>query len=128
MSAHHRAATVTAAAAALALVACVAKPAPRDVPAVLTSPTAECRAELVRAVSRALDGLPVTLAEDALTRDDTLLVDRATRRDATGVPLDGRRTGRPERFLLVASGSDCVLVHESTGRRTTLRAATCSPL
>ena len=118
---------MTTLAFALALVACLGRPSPRDVPALLTSPTADCRAELARGVSRALDGLKVTLAEDALTRDDTLIVDRTTRRDAAGVPLDGRRTGRPERFRLVASGSDCVLVHERTGRRTTLRAATCAP-
>jgi hypothetical protein len=114
-------------AAALPLLACTARPSPRDVPALLTSPTAESRAELVRAVSRALDGMPVTLADDALTREDTLLVDRTTRRDASGVPLDGRRTGRPERFHLVASGADCVLVHEATGRRFSLHAATCAP-
>lgn len=114
-------------ASAVALAACLARPAPRDVPAVLTNPTAESRAELARVVSRALDRAAVTLADDALTRDDTLLVDRAIRRDAQGVPLDGRATGRPERFRLVRSGVQCVLVHERTGRRWPLSAATCSP-
>jgi hypothetical protein len=116
-----------AAALALALGACHARSGPRDVPAVVTNPTATSRAELARAVSRALDGAPVTLADDALTRDDTLIVDRTTRRDPSGVPLEGRRTGQPEHFHLVVSGADCVLVHDRTGRRSTLHDVTCTP-
>jgi hypothetical protein len=116
-----------AVASSLALAACHARAAPRDVPAVITHPTAQSRAELARVVSRALDRETVTLADDALTADGTLTVERTRRRDARGLPLDGRETGRPERFRLVQSGARCVLVHERTGRRWTLRSATCSP-
>jgi len=98
----------------------------RDVPAVLTNPTAESRAALARAVSGALHGAPVTIADDALTRDSTLIIERARPRTPDGVPLSGRETGRPERFRLVKDGSRCVLVHERTGKRWTLKAATCS--
>jgi hypothetical protein len=98
-----------------------------DEPAVLTNPTAQSRAELVNVVSRAMNGAPVTLADDALTADDTLIVERAPRRDAQGRPLEGRDTGRPEHFKLVKRDSQCVLVHEATGRRWTLASATCSP-
>jgi hypothetical protein len=101
--------------------------APPDVPAVLTNPTAHSHAELVRVVSRAMNGAPVTVADSALTSDDVLIVERATRRDARGAELNGRETGRPEHFRLVKSGPRCVLVHERTGRRWTLRSATCSP-
>jgi hypothetical protein len=111
----------------LALAACFAALRPRDVPAVLTHPTAESRTELERVVSSALNGGPVTLADDALTADSTLIVDRAVRRDAQGRPLEGRRTDRPEQFRLVSSGSRCVLIQESRGRRFTLTAATCAP-
>jgi len=97
------------------------------VPAVITNPTAESRAELSRVVSGALDGVTVTIADDALTREDTLIIERAVRRDAQGRPLTGRDTGRPERFRLVRSGERCVLVHERTGRRWTLESTTCSP-
>jgi hypothetical protein len=114
-------------AGALALAACAARSAPHDVPAVLTHPSAASRAELVRVVSRALNGAPVTLADDALTRDSTLIVERATHRDAEGRPLDGRETSRPEHFRLVQDGSRCVLIHERTGQRFTLAASTCSP-
>jgi hypothetical protein len=112
---------------ALAVAACPARPESPDVPAVLAGATAESRRELARVVSDALNGAPVTLADDALVREDTLVVERAARRDPEGRPLDGRETGRPERFRLVRSGSRCVLVHETTGRRFTLSAATCSP-
>jgi hypothetical protein len=112
----------------LSLAACASMSGRRDVPAVLTNPTAESRAELVRTVSGTLHGAPITLADDALTRDSTLIIERTPRRSADGVPLSGRETGRPEHFRLVKNGSRCVLVHEGTGKRRTLKAATCSPV
>jgi len=114
-------------AATMALFGCVLRVAPPDVPAVLTNPTGRTHQELARVVSRAMNGAPVTIADSALTSDDVLIVDRVVRRDARGVNLNGRETGRPEHFRLVRSGSRCVLVHERTGRRWTLRSVTCSP-
>ena len=96
-------------------------------PAVISNPTAESHEELVRVVSRALDGAPVTIADDALTGESALIIERTVRRDAQGRPLTGRDTDRPEHFRLVRNGSHCVLVHERTGRRWILRSATCSP-
>lgn len=113
---------------ALLLCACHAnRPAPLEVPAVLTHPSAESRAELARVVSRALDGRSVTLADDALTAESTLAIEPAAHRDAQGVRVNGRETGRPERFRLLRDGTRCVLVHERTGRRFALRSATCQP-
>ena len=119
--------SVLVAAGMLALAACLARSSPRDVPAVLTHPTAQSRAELARVVSRALNGAPVTIADEALTADGTLIVERAPHRDAQGLPLDGRETGRPEHFRLLKAGSRCVLVHERTGRRWALASTICSP-
>jgi hypothetical protein len=119
--------TTVVAGTLLALAACHPRPAPPDVPAVITHPTAEGREELVRVVSRALDGAAVTIADDALAGESTLIIERAVRRDAQGRPLTGRDTERPEHFQLVRSGSSCVLVHERTGRRWTLKSVTCSP-
>ena len=118
----------TLAGALLAMAGCHAHPATTDVPAVLTHPTAESRAELRQAVARALNREAVTLADDALTADGTLIVERALRRDAQGRPLQGSETrDRPEHFRLVRNGSRCVLVHEGSGRRFTLKSATCAP-
>jgi len=106
---------------------CATAPPAQDVPAVITSQTPEGRAELVRVVSQALHGAPLTLADDALTRESTLIIERARARGPDGTPLLGRDTGRPERFRLVKNGSRCELVHEGSGRRFALRSVTCAP-
>jgi len=98
------------------LSACAA--AQTEVAARIDHPTPESRAELARAVSAALNA-PVTLADDALTRDSMLILEK---------PRMGRDLGRPEGFQLVKSGKDCVLVHEATGKRTKLASTTCVPV
>lgn len=118
-----------AAAGALpALGACRTLRADKDVPAVIVNPTAESRAALKRAVGEALRGAPVLLADDALTRSSTLVVERVRPRDPSGMQLGGREYGLPERFRLVRSGQQCILVHEPDGMRLVLEATTCSPL
>ena len=123
--------TMTAAIAACALAflaACKTPPARQDLPAVVAQPTSQSHAEMVRAVSAALNGVAVTLADDALTRESTLVLERAKRRDPSGLPVQGRELGMPERFRLVKSGTACVLIHEGSGQRFTLRDTTCSPV
>ena len=107
------------------LAGCSAQPAQPEVPALLTASDAASRAELERVISQAFNGVKVTLADDALTRESTLSIERARPRDAQGVPLDGRDTGRPEHFRLLKVGSDCVLVQESTGQRWMLKDSKC---
>jgi hypothetical protein len=113
---------------ALGMAACASAPAATDVPAVLVSPTSEVRAELARTVSEAMGGAPVALADDALTRESTLTVERARRRGPDGTPAQGRETTRPHHFRLVKSGEGCVLVHDEEGRRFPLAGATCVPV
>jgi hypothetical protein len=67
----------------------------------------------------------VPLAEDALTRESALTIERTRPRDAQGRPLNGRDMGRPEHFRLFKVGSACVLVQESNGRRWTLTESSC---
>jgi hypothetical protein len=122
-----RSAVAVSMAGMLLLAGCHPRPAAPDVPAVLTGPTAQSQAELVRVVSEAMNGTPVTIADDALTADDRLIIDRAQPHDARAMNLGGRETRRPEHFRLVKSGSRCVLVHEETGRRWQLDSATCTP-
>ena len=111
----------------LLLSTCGTWSAQRDVPAVIANPTPQSRAELLRTVREALNGVPVTIAEDALSHDSTLIVEHAEPRDERGLPLNGRATGKPEQFQLVKHGSRCELVHQRTGKRFTLVSATCSP-
>ena len=110
------------------LCACTSSLAQPAVPAIIDKPTKESRAELARVVSSALNGTPVTLADDALTRNSLLIIEKAQARDASGVRLSGRDFGRPEHFRLVKMGEHCALVHERTGKRTTLASTTCEPV
>jgi hypothetical protein len=109
--------------ALLAIVACV-HPAV-DAPAVIIAPTAASHAALAHAVSAALGQRPAAIAADALTVDSVLWIDRAVRRDLGGV-LDGRAQGSPERFRLITHDGHCILIHDRTGRRFRLAAATCA--
>jgi len=109
----------------LLLTACKAFSAQPDIAAVIVHPTAASRAELSRAVSLALQGAPVTLADDALTRDSLLIIEPRHPRDANGLPLNGRERGKPEQFRLVKSGARCVLIHYSTGKRRVLKSTAC---
>jgi hypothetical protein len=99
-----------------------------EVAAIIDKPTRESRAELAHAVSELLNGAPVALADDALTRDSQLIIEKAHPRDAGGVPLSGRDREKPEIFRLVKAGERCQLVHERTGKRATLASATCRPV
>ena len=74
-----------------------------------------------------LHGAPVTLADDALTHQSLLIIERTQARDASGVPLSGREFGRPEQFQLVRSGTRCILIQVSTGKRWTLANTQCAP-
>jgi hypothetical protein len=97
-----------------------------DTPAVIVNPSAASRMELARVVREALHGVPVTLADDALTTSNTLVIEHANPRDPSGHPLNGRNLDRPERFELFSRGSRCVLLQPRTGRRWTLRHTECA--
>jgi len=95
------------------------------VPARIVNPTPESRASLAAAVQAAFNGAKVPLADDALTAESMLVIERAAHRDARGLRIQGRELSPPERFHLVKSGGACVLVHERTGRRFPLDHTDC---
>ena len=111
-----------------ALSACRASPATPGTPAIITHPTAASREDLEHAVSQALGGAPVRLADDALTRNSLLMIARAQARDARGLPLNGRELGRPQHFRLLRRGSHCALLHIETGTSRVLAHTTCRVL
>jgi|SRR5882724_1355648 len=98
---------------------------PSDLPAIIVNPSDASRMELARVVRKALHGARVTLADDALTTSNILVIEHANPRDASGRPLNGRSLYQPERFELFVHKSRCVLVRSRTGRRWTLRHAAC---
>jgi hypothetical protein len=113
--------------AALAPLACGTPPARADVPALIAQPTDASRAELLRVVTEAAGGVPVTLSPDALTRESTLIVERREPRDALGRPLSGRLLDMPQRFRLVLREGSCVLIRDSDARSWTLGDTRCVP-
>lgn len=90
-------------------------------------PTPAANAELENVVSSALDGRPVTLASDALTRESTLIIEPRQLRRIDGPPELGRNLGRPEHFRLVLDGNHCFLVHDETELRWLLGDTQCIP-
>jgi hypothetical protein len=112
-------------AALFVLVACHSRLQANDLPAVIESPTQASRAELVHVISKALNGLEVTLADDALTNSSTLIIERKQLRDIRGRIDSGRVTEAPKIFDLVINGSSCVLIHRQDESRYDLEKALC---
>jgi hypothetical protein len=74
-----------------------------------------------------MNGEPVTLADDALTRDNLLTIERRTPPGAQGRAATGRTLAMPDQFRLVLRGDRCVLVRAADGREWPLTAAHCVP-
>ena len=98
-----------------------------DVPALIVAPGPLSHAALVEAVRAALDDVPVTLANDALTQTSTLLVERPSLQVPDGPVANKREPSAPERFQLVQDGSECILIHESSGKQFELAGTACCP-
>jgi hypothetical protein len=114
---------------ALALLsACNSQPAlGGEEPAVIAKSTPQSRAELQRLVSEASQGAKITLAEDALTRESTLIIERNPPQDLQQRPLQGRNMEPPKKFRLLLSGDRCWLERESDRERWELLEAKCVP-
>jgi hypothetical protein len=110
-----------------ATLAACASMAGEETSAVLTQPSSQAHAEIVRIVSTALNVPTVTIAADALTRDSLLVIERTPARDAGGRRLQGRELGKPEQFQLLRSKNKCVLLHVGTGARYELTGNVCKP-
>ena len=95
--------------------------------AVIESPTAQSRAELVRVVAAAMNGQAVTLADDALTRESILTIERRTPPGPQGRAATGRTLEAPVQFRLVLRDGRCMLVRAADGRQWPLNEARCVP-
>ncbi len=102
------------------------QPTVREQPARITNPSAQVQAELLAAITNALQNNTVTIADDALTASNVLIIERAPARDTNGRLLSGRDLGRPQHFELVKDGERCILVHPQTQQRYPLEHARCA--
>ena len=98
----------------------------QDEPAVIAPSTEQSRTELARVVALAFNGRPVTLADDALTRDSVLTIERRTPPGPQGRAATGRTLDEPEQLKLVLRDSRCVLVR-ADGRAFELADVRCVP-
>lgn len=112
--------------AALAPLACSTLSA-QEQPAVIAAPTEASRAELKRVVTAAIGVQGITLADDALTRDNVLTLERRTPAGPQGQAATGRTLEEPQQFRLVLRGSSCWLVRDADAREWELREAMCVP-
>ena len=102
----------------ISMTACKTEAVRAEVAAQIVDPTPESRAELEQAVSDALGGRSVTIADDALTTDSMLIIEPKH--------LTGRDLRRPDHFRLVREDSRCVLVHQESEARYTLSDTRCA--
>jgi hypothetical protein len=117
----------SASALALLLAACAQPAEPPSRPARLVQPDGECRTEIAGFVA-ARSGASVTLSLDSLLVSDRLVLERQSRRDAQGRPLDGRPSAPPLAFVLRQEKAQCVLYEEATGASTLLIQCRCAAL
>jgi hypothetical protein len=97
-----------------------------DIAAIIVNPDATSRRELQQVLSTALHDAAITVADDALTQSSELSVEAARHRSLDGQVPNGRDLGRPEMFALVLDGSQCVLIHRTTGLRWLLIDTECA--
>jgi hypothetical protein len=99
----------------------------QEQPALIAAPDDASRAELLRVVTAAVGGQGITLADDALTRDSVLTLERRTPAGAQGQAATGRTLEEPRQFRLVLRGTRCWLVRDADAREWELREASCVP-
>ncbi|ARB46894.1 MULTISPECIES: hypothetical protein [Gammaproteobacteria] len=107
--------------------ACQSQPAGGDTPALLSGTEADQK-ELREKIRDALPAdKPVLLADDALTRDSLLVIERAPPRDLSRPPVNGRNLQRPETFRLLLDNERCWLERLGDGKRWEMVEASCIP-
>jgi len=116
---------VRSAAFGMMLSGCAASSSGTETPAVIVSPDSESRHALQQAVNSLL-GRSVMLANDALTRESSLVIERTPARDPSGRKIEVRDDVKPEIFRLVSRDGQCVLIRESTREQVTLERVRCA--
>lgn len=96
--------------------------------AVITQPSADSLVQITKAVSTALDGQSVKIAEDALSTTNQLIIVTNTQSRIGNDPINGRIQERPQHFYLMQRGSECYLLHDETAKEYVLQDVTCQVL
>jgi hypothetical protein len=111
-------------AAVVSLFACIQ----HESAAVIDNASIETKAELEETISRILKKTRVTIADDALTKNDILIISRTPKRNIRLNPVLGRSKEKPHRFQLVKIGQACYLKYEATQEKYKLETTSCQAL
>ena len=109
----------------LAVAGCKTVTTSGDVPAIVTNPGADSHKALQKVVNDLLH-TNVTLADDALTKNSLLIIQRNSPRKLQGQIATGRNMETPIQFQLVMNGGDCILIDQRDESRHTLENTTCA--
>ena len=93
----------------------------------MLDPSGPSRAELRTTVAAMLKVPSVTLADDALTADSLMIIEKVHPRDAAGISLSGRDFDKPEQFRPLKIGATYVLLQVRSTARRVLRQSHCAP-
>lgn len=96
--------------------------------ALLTESSAATHARLARSASELLGGVPVLLADDAFLASSRVSIDRAVRRNAAGLRVDGRSEAVPRILRLQIRDGRCVLRLDGSDRELVLDGVSCQPV
>ncbi len=92
--------------------------------AVIINSNAKTTQELTQIISQTL-GAEVIIADDALTQNHWLIVERKQHRNIEHGVLDGRSDETPENFKLVMKKDKCVLTYPKKQREWVLKNVRC---
>lgn len=112
-------------AAVVSLFACNSLEIRHESAAVIDNASRATKAELEATISRILKKPKVTIADDALTQSDILIISRTPKRNLRLNPVLGRSKEKPHRFQLVKIGQACYLKYEATQESYRLETTSC---
>lgn len=96
-----------------------------SVPARLIGQTLPAIEQIELAISKLLNGKPVTLADSAFSQESTLVIERAPHRDDRGLLIDGRRTEEGVGFMLLLDSGMCWIRRQDTQSAVSLPGIDC---
>lgn len=95
-------------------------------PAVIVNPNAASRTALLRVVREVVHA-PISLADDALTVSNWLVIEPTRPRDPNGLLINGRELRKPDRFELFKQDGRCILTQVESTHWWILTQTQCMP-
>jgi len=94
-------------------------------PALISNPSDLSRIELNELVSKALNGVKVTLADDVFSQNNLLIIERVQHSNLQQNPVMGRSFETGHHFELIKIDHHCYLRHQETEQQYRLKQVSC---